>query len=169
MGALRFDRSFAPAAVGESVLFQNQGAGGGRENSAPQRDPVSAAGRAVDSDQPADVQGGDHLGSHRASADEEARRGIVRERVAQAGVSVVGDGAQGGKDELPRQCGRAILAHAVGQDERDFPAAHFDLVLVRLPALHIPGDAAVGVDLPPRGQGLRLRREAADKDEDEFH
>jgi hypothetical protein len=86
--------------------------------------------------------------ARRTAVDEDARCGVVREGVAEAGVGVVGDGAEGREDDRAGERGRAVFANAVGDDGGDAAAAHFDLVLVCGAARDVPGDAAIGIDVP---------------------
>jgi hypothetical protein len=58
--------------------------------------------------------------------------------------------AQHGEDDLTAEDELAPFVHAVGDDDRDPPPAHLDVVLMGLSLLDLPKDAAVRVQLPAR-------------------
>jgi hypothetical protein len=63
-------------------------------------------------------------------------------------VGVVWNRAQGREDHLPREVKVSIGGGGVRENKRYFATAHFDLVMMGVTLLYVPGDASVRVDHP---------------------
>ncbi len=159
---LDLDRHVLLRAVGEGVLLEDQRLIDRREDGARQGHFPLPPQHALDAHDAQLADARDDLVARRRAVQEEARRGVVGEDEREVVARLVRREAQHGEDDVTADEELALVVHAVGDDDGDAPAAHLDVILMRLALLDAPRDAAVSVQTPARL--LRARRGLQDED-----